>query len=126
MTKAMQSNHSAGEVEKSTQRRRFPRYIIPDKPRAGFIGAGLRVAGKVREIGLEGLFLSTKEPIAVGKPGKVGVEFPNRFFRANAVVRYVLPGRGFGVEFITMSTLDREAIRSFCGGLKRAGSMQTE
>ena len=86
-------------------------------------------AGELHEIGLEGLFIATAEslnPVAVGNTGKLGVVFPNWFFRASAIVRHVLPGRGFGVEFITMSTIDREAIRSFCGGLKRAGSMQTE
>ncbi len=116
----MASNDSSTKGEPLTDRRQFRRYITPDRLRAGFIGADLRIAGEVHEIGLEGLFIATKEPVAVGMVGKFGVKFPNWFFRANAIVRHVFPGRGFGIEFLSMSTLDRQELGSYYGALRRA------
>ena len=115
-----QSNASDAPIEKSTKRRRVIRYITPDSPRAGFIAAGLRIAGQVRDISQAGMFISTKAPVDVGKVGKVGVEFPNGFFRASAIVRNVKPGQGFALNFLNMSSADRQALRSFCGALRRA------
>ena len=62
----------------------------------------------------------------MGKVGKLGLEFPNWFFRANAVVRHVLPGRGFGVEFLSMSSLDRQALGSLYGTLRLAARRGVE
>ena len=47
------------------------------------------------------------------------MEFRNWFFRATAVVRSVEPGRGLGLEFIKMCSLDRQALHLFCGAQRR-------
>ena len=80
----------------------------------------LRIAGKLDKVSLRGLFLRTRQAIPLGSVGKVGVDFRNWFFRATAVVRSVEPGRGVGLEFIKMNSLDRQALRLFCGAQRRA------
>ena len=107
-------------IEKSTNRRLIIRYITPDSPRADFIAGGLQIAGQVRDISHAGMFISTKEPVAVGKVGKVGVEFPKGLFRASAIVGNVKTDQGFALKFLNMSSADREALRSFCDALRSA------
>ena len=109
----------AAEIQKRRRPRSFPRFITPDRHRAGFITVSLRISGELHKISLKGLFLQTKEAIPVGSVGKVGMEFVNWFFRANAVVRSVEPGQGLGLEFISMCSLDRAALHSFCGAQRR-------
>ena len=79
-----------------------------------------RIAGKLDKVSLRGLFLRTKQAVPVGSVGKVGVDFRDWFFRATAVVRSVEPGRGVGLEFIKMTSLDRQALLLFCGAQRRA------
>ena len=65
------------------------------------------------------LFL-TRKTLQVDSVGKVGVQMPNWFFRANAVVRTVIEGKAFGLEFLNMSSLDRKALRNYVGQLDKA------
>ena len=78
-----------------------------------------RIAGELQKVSLRGLFLRTEQLVPAGSVGKVGVDFRNWFFRATAVVRSVEPGRGVGLEFIKMTSLDRQALRLFCGAQRR-------
>ena len=100
--------------------RQLPRFMTPDRNRAGFITSSLRITGELDKISLRGLFLQTKGAVPVGSVGKVGVEFGNWFFRTTAVVRSVESGRGLGLEFIKMCSLDRQALHLFCGAQRRA------
>ncbi len=68
------------------------------------------------------LFL-TRKTLEVGSVGKVGVQMPNWFFRANAVVRCVVAGRAFGLEFINMNSLDRQMLRNYCGRLDQGSQI---
>ncbi len=110
------------EVQGEKHSGQFPSFATPDGNPAGFMTVRFRIAGKLDTVSLRGLFLRTKQAIPLGSVGKVGVEFRNWFFRATAVVRSVKPGRGLGLEFIKMCSLDREALRTFCGAQRRAAS----
>ena len=115
----------ATEIQERRQPRQFARFATPDRNRAGFVTGNLRISGELRNISLRGLYLRTKETVPVGSVGKVGVEFKNWFFRASAVVRSVEPGRGVGLQFINMNSLDQQALRSFCGVPRRAAVENT-
>ena len=79
----------------------------------------LHITGEVIKISRTGLFLMTEDALRVGCPGKLGVTFPDWFFRVNAIVRCTEPGRGAGIEFISMRSQDREALDSYCEFLRR-------
>jgi c-di-GMP-binding flagellar brake protein YcgR len=113
-------NDSFDAVEGRTNRRLYPRYVVPEKPRAAFISGHLRVAGQVLSISLGGLLLCTKQPIATGTTGKgdVSVVLPSRRFHANAIVRHVDPRGRISLEFTKMSPEDRDALWAFCGTLR--------
>ena len=112
----------SAEIQENRHPCQFPRFMTPDRNRAGFITVSHRITGEPDKVSLRGLFLRTKQAVPVGSVGKVGMEFKNWFFRATAVVRSVKPGRGLGLEFIKMYSLDREALRTFCGAQRRAAS----
>ncbi len=116
----MQSGSVGLWREKLRGLRQFPRYVAPNKPRAGFYYVTDRIGGNIHEISLGGLFFQTHGQVPLGKIGKLGVELPKGIFRANAAVRSVQPGRGVGLKFISMSSLDRAALQSFCGVLRLA------
>ncbi len=96
-------NDSFDAVEGQTNRRLYPRYVVPEKPRAAFISGHLRVVGQVLNISLGGLLLFTKQPIATGTKGDVSVVLPNGRFHANAVVRDGDPRGRINLEFTKMS-----------------------
>ena len=108
------------EVQEKKHPQQFPCFATPDGNPAGFMTVRFRNAGKLDKVSLRGLFLRTNQAIPLGSVGKVGVEFKNWFFRATAVVRSVEPGRRVGLEFIKMNSLDRQALRLFCGARRRA------
>ena len=98
--------------------RSHPRYTPPASPLGGFMTGDLRITGEVFKISRTGLFLMTQDALRVGLPGKLGVTFPHWFFRVNAIVRSAEPRRGAGIEFISMSSQDREALASYCEFLR--------
>ena len=107
------------EIQERSRPRQFPRFMAPDRNPAGFITSSHRIAAELHKVSLRGLFLRTEGAVPVGSVGKVGVDFGNWFFRATAVVRSVEPGRGLGLEFISMSSLDRQALQAFCASHRR-------
>ena len=111
-------NDSFDAVEERTNRRLYPRYVVPEKPRAAFISGQLRVVGQVLNISLGGLLLCTKQPIATGTKGDVSVVLPNGRFYANAVVRDADPRGRNNLEFTKMNPEDRDALWAFCGTLR--------
>ena len=111
-------NDSFDAVEERTKRRLYPRYFVPEKPRAAFISGQLRVVGQVLNISLGGLLLFTKQPIATGTKGDVSVVLPNGRFYAIAVVRGADPRGRINLEFTKMSPEDRDALWAFCCTLR--------
>lgn len=70
-------------------------------------GGGTRTASRVRTLGMGGLFISVKDPPAVGTVVRLLFETPDGDVRARAVVRDSRPGKGMGVEFILMGYEER-------------------
>ena len=107
------------EIQERRHPRQFPRFMTSDRNPAAFITSSRRIVGELHKVSLRGLSLRTEGAAPVGSVGKVGVDFRNWFFRATAVVRSVEPGRGLGLEFITMCSQDRQALQLFCGTQRR-------
>ncbi len=107
------------EIQEGKRLRYFPRFTAPYRSCAGFITGNRRIPGELKKISLRGLSLRTKESVSVGSVGKVGVQFQDWFFRATVIVRSAEPGRWLGFEFIKMCSLDRQALRLFCGAQSR-------
>ena len=110
------------EIQEGKRLRYFPRFRVPDGSRAGFISGNRRIPGELKKISLRGLSLRTKESVPVGSVGKVGVQFQDWFFRATVIVRSAEPGKWLGFEFIKMCSLDRQALRLFCGAQRRSAA----
>lgn len=115
----MPPKKSAYNKKKSERSRLFNRHLLRNRPNAGFISGNHRIPGEIHEISQTGMLFLTRKTLEVGSVGKVGVEMPNWFFRANAVVRCVVAGRAFGLEFLNMSSLDRQMLRNYCGRLDK-------
>ena len=98
---------------------RFARYETPKRPIAGIITAQERYFGSIYNIGHTGAFFLNAEAVKTETVGKMGIEMPNWFFRANIIVRETKPGVGFNVEFIRMTSLDRQTLRMYLGELQR-------
>ena len=113
----MPPNKSAYKKKKSERDRLFNRHLLKKRPDAGFISGNHRIPGEIHEISQSGMLFLTRETLAVGSVGKVGVQMPNWFLRANAVVRCVVAGKAFGLEFLNMSSIDRQMLRNYCGRL---------
>ena len=101
------------------KKRSYPRFTPPVSPLGGFMSGDHRITGDVFKISPSGLYLMTQEPLRVGMLGKLGVTLPDWFFRVNAVVRSTEPSCGAGIEFVSMSSQDREALSSYCDFLRR-------
>ena len=116
----MPPKKSANKKKKSLKSRLFNRYLLRKRPGAGFISGTHRIPGEIHEISQSGMLFLTRKTLEVGSVGKVGAQMPNWFFRANAVVRTVVAGKAFGLEFLNMSSLDRQMLRNYCGRLDKA------
>ena len=62
---------------------------------------------KVTSISLGGLFIPVTDPPEAGAVLTLLFDVPGGEVRARAVVRYAVPGRGMGVQFINMGFDDR-------------------
>ena len=109
----------SAKKKKSDESRLFNRYLLKKRPNAGFISGTHRIPGEIHEDSQSGMLFLTRKTLEVGSVGKVGVQMPNWFLRANAVVRNVVAGKAFGLEFLNMSSLDRQMLRNFCGRLDK-------
>ncbi len=102
-----------------TQSPRYARYETPKRPIAGIITAKKRYFGEIYNIGHVGTFFLGTESVKADTVGKMGIQLPTLFFRANIIVRETKPGVGLNVEFISMTSLDRQVLRMYLGELRR-------
>ena len=93
-----------GSVER---RRRYPRIDCPRGMLVAWQCGAQRDVSPVRSLSLGGMFISTKNPPAVGEIVKLLVDLPMGELRARAIVRRSIPGKGMGIEFISMLHGDR-------------------
>lgn len=68
---------------------------------------GPRIVSRVRDLSAGGVFVSTRDPIAVGTTIKMLFSLPEGEIRVQGMVRFSADGRGFGVEFTNMGPTDR-------------------
>jgi len=90
-----------------TAKRRFPRVALPKGMLVAWQHIGGRSVSRVATLGLGGLFISTREPAAVGTLVKIVFDVPGGEVRARATVKNIKPGKGMAVAFIEMDYGDR-------------------
>jgi hypothetical protein len=66
-----------------------------------------------------GLSVRTSREVATGAIFRLGIRVGGDYFRAAAIVRARIPD-GFAVEFLSMTTIDREVMRRLYLRLKMA------
>jgi c-di-GMP-binding flagellar brake protein YcgR len=102
-----------------THLRKYPRVSIDLPAVYAFDGRTRRV--RISTLGGGGLFLADPEPIAVG--ARLSIEFrPAKHLarlEVQAEVRYLIPGKGMGVEFLALDPEYRQRLMTFI--LHRAG-----
>ena len=79
----------------------------------GWKFAKQRTVSRVQDLGLGGLFLSTPKPLSLNSTIDLIFELSTGQVRGRAVVRYVKPGKGMGVEFVEMGAEDRWRLEEF-------------
>jgi len=68
-------------------------------------------------MGMGGLFIRTKEPVAVGTMIQLLIDLPSGEVRGRAIVRGVKAGEGMGVGIVSMNPEDRARLNRFLGQL---------
>lgn len=87
--------------------RRYPRVASPRGLLVAWQSSTSRAVSYLETIGLGGLFVLTRKPVPIRSMVQVLLDLPAGEVRARAVVRRVLPSKGMGIEFISMSQEDR-------------------
>ncbi len=96
-------------VSKSTKRR-HPRAVFRRSFLVAWQGGGRRDANRARNMGLGGIYITTRDPAEVGTNLLLLFDTPEGEVRARAVVRSMHLGRGMGVEFMGMDSLARRRL----------------
>ena len=79
--------------------RRHARISLPNGMSVSWYGGGVQEISHVKTLGTGGIFLSASIVRPVGTSLTLVFEVPGGVVLAEAVVRYILPGEGMGVEF---------------------------
>ena len=87
--------------------RRYERIGLRQGPLVAWQGPAGRTVSRVATLGLGGVFIEAAEPAATGEGIKMVFRVAGREVSARAMVRDSRPGKGMGVEFISMRPEDR-------------------
>lgn len=87
--------------------RRYERVGLRKGPWVAWQGPGRRTISRASTLGLGGLFIEAAEPAEIGAGIKMVFKVAGGEVRARAMVRNSHPGRGMGVEFVSMKPEDR-------------------
>lgn len=101
----------------STGTRRYPRMKSPKGLCVAWQTASQRSVSHVETLGLGGLFIRTKEPLAAGTIIQVMIDIPGGGVRGRAIVRNIKAGEGMGVGIVSMGPEDRARLGSFLSKL---------
>ncbi|MBI3405714.1 MAG: PilZ domain-containing protein [Acidobacteria bacterium] len=96
------------------ERRRFPRYGFQTDAEIDWGSTILKAM--VSDISIGGMFVVAANPLWVGATFTARLMLGEPM-SVNCVVRRVLPGRGMGVEFVTLSEDDRTRLSTVVGML---------
>ena len=94
------------------EKRRHARTDVLKGARVSWQSGGQRVTSRLSDLGLGGLFIEAEEPPEIGTTIDLVFEGPGKEVRARATVRRIVPGKGMGVEFITIGSDDQARLRS--------------
>lgn len=75
-----------------------------------FVGSAEKFVAPLVDFSPFGLSVKSSREIAIGTIFKMGVAVGADYFRAASIVRAKIPG-GFAVEFLSMTSIDRETMR---------------
>ncbi len=107
-----------GKKTDPKSQRRNPRYKPGGKLRAKYSSAGQDIEGDVRSISKSGFFLNILDGGAAESQGEVLLTLPSQGVSIKGTIRSILPGKGFGIEFLDLSSSDEEVLDTYCNALR--------
>jgi len=87
--------------------RRYRRIFLPTGMFVAWYGGGAQSIGRVKTLGMGGLFLADASPPPVNTRLRLSFEVPGGSVHAEAIVRSVTPGEGMGLEFLKTGARER-------------------
>ena len=110
-------------MQPSIKPRRYERIGLRRGPLVAWQGPTGKAVSRVLTLGLGGLFIEVTEPLSIGAGIKIVFRMAGAEVCARAMVRNSHPGKGMGVEFVSMKPEDRARINRVLGRLRKlAGS----
>lgn len=97
--------------------RRYPRRKAPKGLCVAWQTSGRRAVSYVQTMGMGGLFIRTKQPVAVGTMIQLLIDLPSGEVRGRGIVRSVKAREGMGVGIVSMNPEDRARLNNFLGKL---------
>jgi PilZ domain len=97
------------------------RIHIPDDVYVCWGSVGYDDTSQVRDLGPHGLFVLTQLTKPVGAKANLYFLVEEGQIKAEAVVRHVKPGRGLGLEFISVCEEDRQRLADLLKRLREFG-----
>ena len=111
-------------MQLATTPRRYERVGLRRGPLIAWQGPSGKVVSRVTTLGLGGMFIEAPEPASIGDGIKMVFKVAGAEVRARALVRNSHPGRGMGVEFISMKPEDRARLHRLVS--KLLGLLQSQ
>jgi hypothetical protein len=105
-------------VQPAIKARRYERIGLRRGPLIAWQGPSGRTVSRVVTLGLGGLFIEAAEPASIGAGIKIVFRVAGAEVCARAMVRNSDPGKGMGVEFVSMRPEDRARINRVVGRLR--------
>ncbi len=90
--------------------RRATRLRPPSETPVALSGTSSKFTGSLLEISPFGLSVKSPQKVEVGTILRLAIAVGGDYFRAAAIVRSTLP-YGFAMEFLSMTTIDRQTMR---------------
>jgi hypothetical protein len=93
------------------ERRRSKRVVCRAEARVGGLEP-THAATRLADLSAEGAYIDSPMTLGVGERAAVSFWLVDRDVSAEIEVVYAVPGRGMGVQFISLSPAERELIKS--------------
>jgi curved DNA-binding protein CbpA len=112
-------------MESKSQTRRYPRIKAPKELLIAWRSAGQRSVSHAEAMGLGGMFLYTRNPLAKGSMIDLIIDVGSEGIRARGTVRDTTPGTGMGLQFVQMHPEDRARLSRFLKAQETVSNEQT-
>jgi Flp pilus assembly protein TadD len=110
-------------IDTSVERpRKYPRHKAPKGTFVAWKAGEHQAVSRAETVAMGGLFLHTDNPRPQGTTMEVLVDLKAGEVRARATVRYSVPGKGMGVQFVQMQPTDRARLTQFLAKCASAGA----